>query len=74
VVVIVRAKVVFVVELAGVTFVAYCAVEEADRCREGVVSLRIVLVMHGGELIGVDVLVAWPGLRKFCQSFREVNQ
>jgi hypothetical protein len=49
VVVVVGAEVVFVIELAGITFVAYCAVEEADRCRERVVSLRIVLVMHGGE-------------------------
>jgi hypothetical protein len=49
VVVVIGAEVVFVVELAGVTFVAYCAVEEADCCREGVVSLHVVLVMHGGE-------------------------
>jgi hypothetical protein len=39
VVVVVGAEVVLVVELARVAFVTYCAVEEADCCGEGVVSL-----------------------------------
>jgi hypothetical protein len=41
--VVVGAEVIFVVELARVAFVADCAVEEADCCREGVVSLHAVL-------------------------------
>jgi hypothetical protein len=41
--VVVGAEVIFVVELARVAFVADCAVEEADCCREGVVSLHVVL-------------------------------
>jgi hypothetical protein len=41
--VVVGAEVIFVVELARVAFVADCAVEEANCCREGVVSLHVVL-------------------------------
>lgn len=36
---IIGAEVVFIVELAGISFVAYCAVEEAHSGGEGVVSL-----------------------------------
>lgn len=36
---IIRAEVVFIIELAGVSFVAYCAIEEAHSGRERVVSL-----------------------------------
>lgn len=36
---IIGAKVVFIVELARVSFVAYCAVEEAHSGGEGIVAL-----------------------------------
>ena len=49
-VVVVGAEVVLVVELARVAFVAYCAVEQPDCRREGVISLRIVSMDARGRV------------------------
>jgi hypothetical protein len=58
VIVIVGAEVVFIVELAGVAFVAYRAVEEAYSGGEGVVSLEVWLLYRDRTMLGHDILEA----------------
>lgn len=55
-IVVIGAEVVFIVELAGVSFVAYCAVEEAHGGGEGVVSLVRVALVRGLYTVGMDVV------------------
>lgn len=45
-VVVIGAEVVFIVELAGVSFVTYCAIEEAHSGGEGIVSLVRRVSIH----------------------------
>jgi hypothetical protein len=66
VVVVVGAEVVLVVELARVAFVAYCAVEEADCCWEGVVSLCVMLTDAWGGVIRMNAY--WRHVRVYILS------
>ena len=63
---VVGAEVVLVVELARVAFVAYCAVEQADCRREGVISLCIVSMGARGRVSRMSTYWRHGGVYVWC--------